>query len=78
MKNNLGSFDRIFRIVLAGGAFIAGLTNWSWWGLLGFVPLVTALAGYCPLYSLLPLKTCKPAKGKPAASALTPPARPVH
>jgi hypothetical protein len=78
MKNNLGSLDRIFRIVLAGGAFIAGLTNWSWWGLLGFVPLVTALAAYCPLYSFLALNAGEPAKGKRASAALTPPARPAH
>jgi hypothetical protein len=29
------------------------------WGLIGIVPLVTGLIGWCPAYSLLGIKTCK-------------------
>lgn len=29
------------------------------WGLLGIIPLVTGLAGSCPLYTLLGIKTCR-------------------
>jgi hypothetical protein len=32
--------------------------NARWWGLIGIVPIATALAGYCPLYALLGLSTC--------------------
>ncbi len=28
------------------------------WGLIGIVPLVTGLAGTCPLYSILGVSTC--------------------
>ena len=27
--------------------------NARWWGLVGIVPLVTGLAGFCPLYTLI-------------------------
>jgi hypothetical protein len=29
------------------------------WGLIGIVPLVTGLAGTCPLYTLFGISTCK-------------------
>jgi hypothetical protein len=29
-----------------------------WIGLVGIVPLVTGLVGYCPLYSVLGVDTC--------------------
>jgi len=50
MKANVGGPDRIFRIVL--GIVILGV-GWyfkSWWGLIGLIPLVTGLVGWCPLY----------------------------
>lgn len=28
------------------------------WGLVGIVPLVTGLAGFCPLYSIFGFSTC--------------------
>jgi len=28
------------------------------WGLIGIVPLATALVGFCPLYRLVGLSTC--------------------
>ena len=33
------------------------------WGLLGLVPLVTGLAGSCPLYTLFGLSTCPAGRG---------------
>lgn len=30
----------------------------SYWGLLGAIPLLTGLAGSCPLYTLLGISTC--------------------
>ena len=34
----------------------------SLWGLVGLVPLLTGLAGTCPLYSILGFNTCPVAK----------------
>jgi len=41
-------------VLLALGAF----GPLGWWGLIGLVPLGTALLGFCPLYPLLGLNTC--------------------
>lgn len=55
MKANIGNADRVVRI-LAGLGLVAFMTlapaNVRWWGLLGFVLLLTAFVGSCPLYSL--------------------------
>ncbi len=55
---NVGSADRIVRIV-AGVALIgAGLYFKSWWGAIGVVPLLTAAIGWCPLYVPFGIRTC--------------------
>lgn len=58
MSANVGSIDRIIRI-LAGLALIAwalmGGPVWAW---IGVVPLATGLFKFCPAYSLLGLNTC--------------------
>ena len=61
MKQNIGSFDRFVRIAI--GVALLALTlvlegNARWWGLVGLVPLLTGIAGSCPLYSMLGLSTC--------------------
>lgn len=58
-KTNEGTADRILRIV--AGIVLLSLTVLgpkTPWGLVGLVPLVTGLAGTCPLYSLFGLSTC--------------------
>ncbi len=58
MKTNIGSVDRILRIVV-GLAFLgAGLALHSWWGLVGLVPILTALVRFCPAYVPFGLSTC--------------------
>jgi hypothetical protein len=58
MSCNVGSIDRIIRI-LAGLALIAralmGGPVWAW---IGVVPLATGVFKLCPAYSLLGLNTC--------------------
>jgi hypothetical protein len=58
MSANVGSIDRIIRI-LAGVALIAwalmGGPAWAW---IGVVPLATGLFKICPAYSLLGINTC--------------------
>jgi len=69
MTANVGSIDRILRVVV-GIALIAaalglfGPAYQSVWGWIGVVPLVTALMGWCPLYSVLGIRTCKAAAAR--------------
>ena len=63
MKVNEGITDRVIR--MAAGYFILSAFflvdgNARWLAAIGFVPLLTGLVGYCPLYSLLGFKTCAP------------------
>jgi hypothetical protein len=60
MRANVGSVDRIVRIVLG----LAILSLWfvlegpsRWWALVVVVPLATALLGWCPAYGLFGLST---------------------
>jgi hypothetical protein len=59
MNANVGTVDRVLRVVVGLGllslVFVGPQTPWGW---LGLVPLVTALVGYCPAYSLLGMRTC--------------------
>ena len=62
MKVNVGSLDRITRIVLGLAIIGAGVYFESWFGLIGVVPLVTASLGWCPLYLPFGLSTCRKSK----------------
>jgi hypothetical protein len=59
MQKNVGSIDRIARIVLGlvliALVFVGPQTPWGW---IGLVPLATALIGWCPAYRLLGIRTC--------------------
>lgn len=59
MTANVGTIDRVLRIVVGLGllslVFVGPQTPWGW---VGLVPLLTALVGYCPAYSLIGLSTC--------------------
>lgn len=59
MKINMGSTDRLLRIV--AGVVIIGLGFYyqSMWGIIGLVPLLTGLFRFCPLYAMLGMNTCK-------------------
>lgn len=60
MQCNIGSFDRIMRAVLGIVILAAGVMMESYWGLIGLVPLGTALIRFCPFYPLLGINTgCK-------------------
>lgn len=58
MKTNIGSLDRILRILAGLALLSAGLYFKSWWGLVGLVPLLTAAVRFCPAYLPLGLSTC--------------------
>ncbi len=63
MKTNVGSLDRLIRLVLASVLFYLGLFLYSGTVLgislvvAGSVLLVTALVGFCGLYRLLGIHT---------------------
>jgi hypothetical protein len=59
MTKNVGSVDRIFRIVLGLALIGWGLYAQNWWGAIGVIPLFTALAGWCPVYLPLRINTNK-------------------
>ena len=60
MPRNEGTIDRALRIivgiVLLYLAITGQYTPWTW---IGVVPLLTGLVGFCPLYRLLGMNTCK-------------------
>lgn len=61
MKSNVGSLDRVVRIIMGLGllSLIFLLNNpLRWIGLIGLVPLMTAVMGSCPIYTLLGLNSC--------------------
>ena len=61
MPKNVGLIDKVIRFIVAAGLVVFGLMNLStglWWvGLIAIVPLVTGLAGYCPIWHLTGIKT---------------------
>lgn len=59
MKTNEGTIDRIIRVVV--GLILISLIFFgpeTLWGLIGLVPLLTGLIGFCPLYKVLGFNTC--------------------
>jgi hypothetical protein len=62
MKQNVGDVDKLIRVFIGAIVFGLGFYYSSWWGLLGLIPLLTAVVGFCPLYMLLGISTCKPKK----------------
>ncbi len=60
MKKNIHPIERVLRVVvgiiLVTMAFV-GPANY--WFLLGIIPVLTGLIGWCPPYQLLGISTCK-------------------
>lgn len=59
MKCNVGSTDRILRLVAGIGIAIGGVIFESYWGLIGVMLIATAVFRFCPLYPLLGINTDK-------------------
>ncbi len=63
MSANVGTVDRIVRVIVGIAliafalGYIAPGTSWNWVGWIGVVPILTALFGTCPGYSVFGLST---------------------
>ena len=63
MTVNVGVIDRVARVILGIAlisfalGYIAPGTSWSWVGWIGVVPILTAVFGTCPAYSMLGCST---------------------
>ena len=60
MQANVGTTDKFIRIAIGMGLLAyayLGQGSARWIGLIGIVPIVTALVSFCPLYAMLGLKT---------------------
>lgn len=60
MTENIGSLDRILRLVV--GLALLSMLFWvdgdvRWLGLIGLIPIGTAVFRWCPLYSALGFHT---------------------
>ena len=58
MKCNVGTTDRIIRVLLGLVVIALGIYFNSWWGALGAIPLFTAAISWCPLYAPFGLSSC--------------------
>ncbi|MFQ1063293.1 YgaP family membrane protein [Bordetella trematum] len=59
MKANVGGLDRLLRILI--GVLLIGLVLGQVigpWGWIGVLPLASGLFRFCPLYTLLGVRSC--------------------
>ena len=67
MTCNIGKTDRILRVL--SGALLIGVGLYLAdnvgivLGVIGLIPLLTGLVGFCPAYSLFKIDTCKKGNG---------------
>jgi len=66
MKTNIGTMDRAIRVIVGVVLIGLGIRNQSWWGLIGLLPLLTAVVRFCPVYVPFGLSTCPAEKEKAA------------
>ncbi len=50
MKCNVGKMDKTIRILFGLGLVLWGYSEQNWLGLIGLIPLLTGLLGWCPAY----------------------------
>lgn len=59
MKQNIHNIERIIRVIAGVGLVsLAFVGPANLWFLLGAIPLVTGLIGWCPPYAVLGISTC--------------------
>jgi hypothetical protein len=66
MKINVGSTDRVIRIVVGLALIAATLTGFiGAWGWIGVVPVLTGTFRFCPAYLPFGISTCRTRKTAP-------------
>jgi len=68
---NVGTIDRIIRLLIGLAAIGAGIYFRSWWGALGLIPIGTAVLSRCGVYCGLGFSTCQAECKQPISN--TPP-----
>jgi Protein of unknown function (DUF2892) len=58
MEYNVCGTEKYIRGALGILIILAGLYYGSWWGAVGLIPLLTAIAGYCPLNRMIQHSSC--------------------
>jgi hypothetical protein len=58
MNENVGMVDRMIRFIIAIIFIILGFVYSPWWFIVAAVALITALLGWCCLYSVFGWNTC--------------------
>ena len=58
MRYNTGRIDRLMRVIIALIIIAAGFYYQSLLGVIGIIPLVSGVTGFCPLYSIFGISTC--------------------
>ncbi len=59
LEKNIHPVERIVRVIVGVGLLsLAFVGPRNAWFLLGILPIVTGLVGWCPPYSLLGINTC--------------------
>jgi hypothetical protein len=59
MHRNIGTTDRIIRVLAGLAMLVLGIVLKSWWGVIGVLPVLTAFVGICPAYLPFGISTCK-------------------
>jgi len=59
MNKNVGSSDRTIRVIAGLIVIFIGIYFKSWWGVVGVLPIATAMLRWCPAYLPFGISTCK-------------------
>jgi hypothetical protein len=61
MMKNVGNTDQTVRLIVGSVPLSLMLmvnADWRWLGLIGLIPVMTAILRVCPLYTILGINTC--------------------
>ncbi len=62
MQMNVGPSDRKLRMIAGIIVVLLGAFSKSSWGVIGVLPVATAMMSWCPAYTLLGISTCSVSK----------------
>ena len=58
-QTNIGDADRVIRLALAAAIIVFSvISGHAAFALVSLIPMATAFAGVCPLYSVIGIHTC--------------------